>query len=313
MKERLLDLLICPVCLPEEHRLNEAIQEKLGEDILTGALTCSACGRVYRIEQGVALLDAALHPSQAYIHNKYETPAVVSSYLWSHYGDLLKEENSSDAYRRWTDMMRPHAGICIDAGTAVGRFAFEMTGKCDFVIGVDNARALIREARHLLLNRRRTITLKEEGWLTRTVEFVMPEDWDSQKAEFIVADALALPFRADMAASLASLNLVDKVPDPLMHLKEMNRVTGDEDAQFLLSDPFSWSEEAAPEKNWLGGQREGPYTLRGQTHIMKLLAGENHILQPPWNIEAEGRLWWHIRTHANHYEHIRSCYIKATR
>jgi len=313
MKKNLLDLLICPACLPEENRLTEKIDQELSEDIIAGRLICLACGRVYAIENGIALLDPALFPSKAYVDNKYETSPVVSSYLWSHYGDLLNEEQASDAYRRWSDLMRPDSGLCVDAGSAVGRFAFEMTRKCDFAVGVDNARSFIREARELMQNRRKTITLKEEGYLTRTVDFVLPEDWDCRKVEFIVADALALPFRADTVSSLASLNLLDKVPVPIKHLEEMNRVTRTEKAQFLLSDPFSWSEEVAPEQNWLGGQKQGPYQARGQEHLLKLLVGESNLLHPVWSIESYGSLWWKIRTHANHYEQIRSCYIKAVR
>ncbi len=309
----MLDIVICPACLPEERRLKETIQEERAGDIIEGRLICSACGREYFIEGGIAVLDAALHPSRAYEDNKYETPSVLSSYLWSHFGDMLNEENSSDAYRRWSALMQPHSGLCVDAGCAVGRFAFEMTAKCDFVIGVDNARAFIREARDLLLNRRKAIVLKEEGYMMRTCDFALPEEWDSRKAEFIVADALSLPFRSKGVSSFASLNLVDKVPLPLEHLREMNRVSRDMEAQFLLSDPFSWSEEAAPERNWLGGQRHGPYNSRGQEHIVKILEGEDGLLQPAWSVETQGRLWWKIRTHANHFEQIRSCYIKARR
>ncbi|MDY0045435.1 MAG: methyltransferase domain-containing protein, partial [Syntrophales bacterium] len=274
---------------------------------------CSCCGSKFQIESGTAILDPEIYLCDAYADNKYETSSVVSSYLWSHYSDLLHEENSSDAYRQWADLMKPHTGLCVDAGCAVGRFAFEMTTKCDFVIGVDNARAFIRNARELLINRRTTITLKEEGFITRTVDFALPEEWDSRKAEFIVADALSLPFRADSVSSLASLNLIDKVPLPLQHLQEANRVTRQHKAQFLLSDPYSWSEEVAQERNWLGGQKHGTYASHGQENILNLLTRENGLLQPSWTLETCGRLWWKIRTHANHYEQIRSCYLKAAR
>ncbi|MEE9936215.1 MAG: SAM-dependent methyltransferase, partial [Deltaproteobacteria bacterium] len=84
-------------------------------------------------------------------------------------------------------------------------------------------------------------------------------------------------------------------------------------AAFLLSDPYSWSEDAAREEDWLGGQRSGPYTQKGRDHIRRLLEGEGRILQPAWTCEEEGHVWWTLRTHANHYESIRSCYIRARR
>jgi uncharacterized protein YbaR (Trm112 family) len=313
MKKALLDILVCPACVPEESRLIERIDEEHGEDILTGSMCCPSCGREFPISQGIAILDPALPSTQTCTGNKYETPPVVSSYLWSHYSDLLNEENASEAYRVWSGLMRPHDGICVDAGCAVGRYAFEMTRKSDFVIGLDTSRAFIQAARELMLQRRMNITLKEEGYLTRTVGLVLPPEWDSRKVEFIVADALALPFKANTASSMSSLNLIDKVPVPMKHLMEADRVTGCENAQFLISDPFSWSEESSPERNWLGGQREGPYTSRAQEHIVRILAGEGSLLQPVWITESQGHVWWKIRTHANHFEQIRSCYIKAVR
>jgi uncharacterized protein YbaR (Trm112 family) len=313
MKRTLLDILACPVCLPEEKGLIAQIEELQGDDIVTGRLRCSSCAGDFPIRQGIAVLDPA-HPSRrSFEGNKYETPPVVSSYLWSHYCDLLKEENASEAYQVWAGLMTPHDGICIDAGCAVGRHAFEMTKKSDFVIGLDTSRAFVQAARELMLHRRMDITLKEEGHLTRTVEFVLPAEWPSHKAEFIVADALALPLKANTASSISSLNLIDKVPMPMKHLMEADRVTRRKSAQFLISDPFSWSEEAAPEGNWLGGQKEGSYTSRGHEHLLRILAGEGGLLQPGWTIETEGRVWWKIRTHANHFEQIRSCYLKAVR
>jgi SAM-dependent methyltransferase len=188
-----------------------------------------------------------------------------------------------------------------------------MTRKSDFVIGLDTSRAFIHAARDLMLHRHMKITLKEEGYLTRAVELALPDGWDCRKVEFIVADALSLPLRANTGSSLTSLNLMDKVYSPMQHLTEADRVTRPENGQFLLSDPFSWSEDAAPESNWLGGQRKGPYTSRGQEHILKILAGEGNLLKRGWTIESHGHVWWKIRTHANHYEQIRSCYIKAVR
>lgn len=309
MKKALLDLLICPACLPEERGLNETINTAAGEDILDGDLQCPRCRRVYRIRDGIADLD----PAGSRSVNKYETAPVVSSYLWSHYADLVNDENASDAYQRWAELMQPHAGLAIDAGTAVGRFTFEMARKSDFAVGIDNSRAFIRTARELMLQGEITVALKQEGHISTDMLLSLPAEWDCRKVEFIVADALALPFRAGSAGSFSSLNLIDKVPRPLRHLEEMNRVTRKAGAQFLLSDPFSWSEEAAGEEEWLGGKTSGPYAGRGLDNIMALLADDRNQLMPGWDITSYGHVWWKIRTHANHFEQIRSCYVKARR
>lgn len=47
MKKVLLDMLICPACLPAEARLRETVRESTGEEILEGKLHCAACDRIY--------------------------------------------------------------------------------------------------------------------------------------------------------------------------------------------------------------------------------------------------------------------------
>jgi SAM-dependent methyltransferase len=313
MKKALVNLLICPACLPGEWQLQATVNEISGDDIETGELRCPECCRVYPVAGGVADLDpnATLAGNQP--ANKYETAPVLSSYLWSHYADIFHDESASTAYRHWASLMEPHAGLAIDAGAAVGRFTFEMSRKSDLAVGVDNSRTFIRTARELMKRRTMTVPLKQEGNVYTEIALELPPAWDSDRVEFIVADALALPFRAGSAASLASLNLIDKVPRPLRHLEEMNRVTQATGAQFLLSDPFSWSVEVASEAEWLGGRTSGPFAGRGLDNVIALLAGNPDRLPPRWEIRSQGQVWWKIRTHANHFEKIRSCYIKASR
>ena len=273
---------------------------------------CQHCGARFPVTDGIALLDPHARDNDRQV-NKYEAAEVVSSYLWSQYGDLLDDDQASTAYATWAGMMRPQAGVALDAGGAVGRFAFEMSGRCDFAIGIDTSVAFVRAARQLMQERSLSFALKEEGQLGREATIRLPDDWRSERVEFLVANALALPLRRDAISLFASLNLVDKVPAPLDHLREMNRVTRDRDAQFLLSDPFSWSVEAAPAEAWLGGTSEGRFAGRGQANIACLLADQAGELAPAWQVDESGHVWWKIRTHANHYELIRSCFVRASR
>lgn len=313
MKRVLLNILICPACLPDETALDSRIIEEQGEDILEGSLACPQCGNIYPIQDGIAFLDPASLEKGAIRDSKYETAPVLSSYLWSHYGDILGDPEATPAYREWADLMRAHAGMAIDAGSAVGRFTFEMSLKSDFVVGVDNSWSFIRCARKLMMDRRMKVDLKEEGDLVRETVLSLPEAWDSRKVEFIVGDAQSLPFPTGAFSALASLNLIDKVPVPVRHMKEMHRLAGKRDSQFLVSDPFSWSQDAADQENWLGGTDRGPFSGRGMENIIALLTNETNGWSPPWQIEKEGHIWWKIRTHANHFELIRSCFVKAVR
>jgi len=308
-----MNMLICPACLPEEKALKIRKVKEEGEDILEGSLSCPRCKSVYPIRDGIAFLDPASFQGKPGSGSKYETPAVLSSYLWSHYADLLSDPEATGAYGEWADLVAPRSGMAIDAGSAVGRFTFEMSLKSEFAVGVDNSLAFVRCARQLMRDRRITMALKEEGRLARKETLSLPEAWDSRRVEFVVADAQALPFRSGAFSSLASLNLVDKLPFPARHLGEISRLAARKDAQFLFSDPFSWSEEAAEEREWLGGTQQGPYAGRGLQNIMAVLTRETSTGWPAWKIKRQGHVWWKIRTHANHFELIRSCYLKAVR
>ncbi|MBW6521477.1 MAG: methyltransferase domain-containing protein [Desulfoarculaceae bacterium] len=309
MKKQLVSRLICPACLPREYALQLEIRSAEDEDVVDGTLACCQCGSRFPILEGIAFLDPE-RPEQRQV-NRYEQEEVVSSYLWSHYGDLLGDEQATDAYRQWAGLMEPHGGLALDLGGAVGRFTFEMSCKCDLAVGVDRSLAFIKAARRFMQEGELRFTLKDEGLLGQEVVIRRPRQWQPQRVEFIVADAQRLPFAAQTASSVASLNLVDKLPFPAVHLTEINRVAGSSGSQLLLSDPFSWSLEAAALDQWLGGKADGPYAGKGLDNIEAIL-GQGGVT-PGWQVTRRDHVWWKIRSHSNHYELIRSCFIKARR
>ena len=139
------------------------------------------------------------------------------------------------------------------------------------------------------------------------------DKWFPEKVEFLVADAQRLPFRTGIFSSLASLNLLDKVPAPMEHLTEMNRVARKHGVEFLCSDPYSWSTDTAKVENWLGGKINGDFSGHGINNLIALLQGKKGHLLPEWTVKQDGSVWWKIRTHSNHFELIRSCFVKAVR
>jgi uncharacterized protein YbaR (Trm112 family) len=312
VKELLLEMVVCPVCLPDEIDLTAGIVEWKREDIIEGRLTCPRCGGVYPIQGGVAFLDPpALREAKA--ASKYESAPVASSYLWSHYGDILGDPEASSAYREWAGLISGTTGTALDIGSAVGRFTFEMSLTHDFAVGIDSSVSFVRMARELMIRGRKPVALRQEGLLTREETVVLPETWRTDRVEFIVADALALPFRGMRFATVVSLNVADKVPLPLKHLREANRVAREREVRFVFSDPFSWSAEVTREEDWLGGKDRGPYAGRGIDNIIALLEGRDGLLLPAWRITRQGDVSWKIRTHANHFELIRSLFVKAER
>jgi SAM-dependent methyltransferase len=313
MLRRLADLLICPACLPEETALSCHVDERRDEDVVRGALDCPRCGARYPISEGIAALLPAGDEGTGVPLSKYETPAVLASYLWSHYADLCGDPDAHRAYGAWADLIETRSGWALDAGCAVGRFAFELSRKSDFVVGLDTSVAFIKAARQLVRGRGLETEIPEEGRLTAPFRIDPPPDLDPGRVDFIVGDAMALPFPSGRFSILSSLNIVDKVPRPMVHLREMDRVAAKHGAQFLISDPFSWSEDVAAETDWLGGTLRGPLPGRGAHNIACLLEGGKAPMTGPWEIQKRGSVWWRIRNHRNHFELIRSCYVKARR
>jgi uncharacterized protein YbaR (Trm112 family) len=312
MKKWLTEILVCPSCLPRERRLRVNIYKEYHDDFMEGELICEQCGRSYPVRDGIAFLQIE-HPGEIDLDNRYESSPVLSSYLWSHYGDLLKDEEAFDTYVQWAGLIRENQGFCLDIGSAVGRFVFEMSKKSRFVVGIDNSISFIRAARELMVNRGKIIPLLQEGNLVKEEKLTLPAEWDMENIEFIVGDAMALPFRTGAFSALSSLNLIDKVPVPMKHFTEMNRVAQETDVQFLFSDPFSWSEYVAQQEDWLGGKMNGNFSGRGMDNVISLLEGKKGDLLPQWRVIQQGHVWWKIRTHINHFELIRSCFVKAER
>lgn len=316
MKELLLEYLVCPSCLPEEYGLSPRDLVKEGDDITWGLLFCPRCGNNYRVEEGIAYLtpDPYWKPSP---QNKYETLYGLSSYLWSHYHDLIGERGVIDAgglpYSAWADMINGNCGMCLDIGCAVGRFALEVSQKFDLVVGIDLSVTFIRAARALAGKGRIRAQLVQEGNIIADKEIALPDGWRPERVEFIVADCLRLPFRSDLFHAVTSLNVVDKVPSPLGHLKELNRVARLRGAECIVADPFSWSSDVAPPDEWLGGKTSGLFAGYGIDNIRKLLEGVHEFISPPWRVEQQSHRPWVIRNHRNHYEYIISHYVKARR
>ncbi len=312
MKRKILEYLICPACLPEEVPLRLGHAQISGREINEGVLECDRCRQVYGIERGVARV-AVQQGGLSGQGLRYETHDLLSAYLWSHYADLFEDPDSTMAYAQWAEQISPASGAALDAGCATGRFSFQMSSKCEFVVGVDLSESFIRMARRIMEERGLTFRIKEEGRIHSDRAFVLPPEWDSGKVEFIVADASALPFRSGSFSCVASLNLIDKIPRPLEHIREASRAARARGAQLLISDPFSWSEAVCAPDGWLGGVADGRFAGAGIDNIARLLSGEGGLADPAWEIARKGEVRWKIRNHRNHFELIRSLFVKAER
>lgn len=313
MKRFLLPHLICPACLPKEHRLQLTADVEEADDIVRGQLSCPRCRRHFPVREGVATLlpDPETGPSGG--QWRYEEEGMVERYLWSHYADLCGERANGDANGAWTAALGVGGDFALDAGCAVGRLTFAMAATSSGAVGCDLSAKFVRCARRLARERQMTFSLPLEGTLREEFRILLPASWRSDNVEFIVADALRLPFARESFSQSSSLNLLDRVSYPLAHLYEMNRVTRRREADFLFASPFSWANSPAPEELWLGGKSGGEYRGRGAENVRALLEGQGGIISPPWRIARSGTIEWKMRSHCNHHELINSHYLAAKR
>ena len=313
MKRVLLPLLICPACLPKEHPLDLSCGGERDGDIRDGTLSCRRCRRRYPIREGVAVLLPEPEEGPSGGQWKYEEAATVNSYLWSHFADLTGDPDAGTAYGDWAGCLATGGGRAFDAGCAVGRLTFEMAQRSEVAVGCDLSVAFVRTARRLAAKGRIDFSLPLEGNLREEFRVELPGHWRTDRTEFVVADALRIPFARGCFDQAASLNLVDRVRHPLAHLYEINRVASAAGASLLFSDPFSWSTANTPEEAWLGGTAAGPYAGRGIDNVRALLEGRDGIIAPPWRIDREGSVDWKLRSHHNHFELVRSRFLAALR
>jgi SAM-dependent methyltransferase len=282
MKEWLLKDLVCPDCLPGEHLLKlEEVEKKHGDDILEAALRCPRCGQNHPIAEGIAMVLPQASRMLAVQPTGYNSREMLSSYLWSHFCDMMKDPRATDAYQVWSSYFRPSTGTALDIGCSVGRISLELTRTHRRVVGVDTSRTFIQAARTLATQGCLSFDLMVEGHLSAPRTVTWDPGWHRDQVEFLVADAMALPFRADAFQTTTTINVLEKVPSPLDHLKEINRVTAPSDAMVVFSDPFSWDEKFSPPGAWLGGTDRGPYAGRGPEVVAGILAGDHGIFSPP--------------------------------
>jgi SAM-dependent methyltransferase/uncharacterized protein YbaR (Trm112 family) len=305
MHRRLLDLLICPRCLPAEKPLRANLRDRRGDEVVAALLECPKCRTAYPVSDGLATV---LPPGVP--EDRYASGDRLAGYLWSHYADLDGDPEAHQAFPAWGELLAGGASPVLDAGCAVGRLTFELARHAELVIGIDRSAGFILAARALARIGHLGYEVASEGELCETRTVRLPAGVPRERVEFLVADALALPFPAGLFGTTASLNLLDRVPLPRLHLSELSRVSARRAATLLLADPWSWSAGPALPEEWLGGRRSGPGVGHGRENVPRLLELTG---RPPWRMTGSGRIGWTLRHHRNHFELIYSDYFLASR
>ena len=137
MKEKLLDLLACPVCGGNLELVHEGPRED--REIIDGSLSCVKCDREYKIERGVPRF-AALAEVEA------DKAATAENFGWQWTNFTQDDARYADQFLGWLQPVRPEffkGKVILEGGCGKGRhtaLAHEWGAK--EIVGIDLSAAV---------------------------------------------------------------------------------------------------------------------------------------------------------------------------
>jgi 2-polyprenyl-3-methyl-5-hydroxy-6-metoxy-1,4-benzoquinol methylase len=189
MKIWLLKLLICPQCVTEES-LTVISEEKLGDEVIEGTLSCPICNREYLIVNGIPRF---VHPEENYAEN--------FGYQWHQFRatqiDRISVHSLSRSRllndTRWSiEWMQ--GKLILDAGCGAGRFTDELAQcgarvvACDISTAVDACK--------------------------QTVDDPAGQTSNRGDVEVVQANLLAMPFKKGAFDAIHCAGVIQHTPDP---------------------------------------------------------------------------------------------------
>lgn len=230
-----------------------------GDECIEGFLTCNTCNSQYPIIQGVPIVLQNFHEyarQRIITYGKWiinskssklrdflksvgmkirfptsndlyeENHLLYRAYSYNHHNyhfdnrllSLLKKKIEPDhIYKMLRKKNLNLGGVGLDIGCSFGSSTFELAKRLPFVFGVDLSFSFILEARKII-----------HAKMVKNVEF-------------IVSDAINLPFESRFFQCVITLNLVDRV-DPHKLLASINSCIKD-NGKLVLVDPYHFVNE----------------------------------------------------------------------
>lgn len=232
--------------------------------------------------------------------NPYETPRLVSEYLFFHYaspddvagGMPVPREALDFPVRLVAELLDPArpAATALDVGCAVGRSSFELARTIPRVIGIDYSQAFVEAARAMQAGGHLDGAVASEGDRLQAFRAEIPPGIDVGRVEFETGDATDL--RAGLAGFdvVLAANLLCRLPEPAKFLSRLPELVAP-GGQLLLATPFSWLPEFTPRAHWIGGAGEASWEVLRRT------------LEPDFALDMEKDLPFMIREHRRKFQY----------
>ena len=334
---------ICPSCKRDYGKqVKLQLQVRQGDQqwVEEGVLFCSECRSLYPIIHGVPILvpDVQTYLSNSQLHLLWDdrlsfftqqwlaessgpasgfelTRQYLSTYCWTHYGDLDPELKGPPSYllnlvdNLQTAETNLESGLHLEIGCSVGRSTFEVAKQNQQpTLGIDINFSMIRTAQRILRQKHLRYGLRKVGITYKWREYQVSLE-GSEFVDFWVADALCLPFSDKTIQTIHSMNVLDCVSDPLQHLKEMSRVQK-AGGKIGVVCPYDWSPNATEYTSWMGGRNQMQPLSGSSDEIIRWVLSEQGPLAElqntkilyeqkdlPWAIRIHDRSVMHYKTH----------------
>ena len=147
MKEKLLDLLACPVCGGDLNLVHEGPREE--NEIIEGSLSCLKCDREYEIERGVPRFAALAEVEK-------EKAATAENFGWQWTNFTQEDEKYAEQFLGWLQPVRPEffkGKVVLEGGCGKGRHtALSHAWGAKEIVGIDLSAAVdsaFEATRHL--------------------------------------------------------------------------------------------------------------------------------------------------------------------
>lgn len=165
---------------------------------------------------------------------RYETKAMLKSYLSAQYGVFLNPQNlvTEKYYQQLLEIAQTYIKdkVCLDVGCATGRFVFEYANRgSKSSTGIDTSSVFIAKCNEI----------KEVG-----LENFHPT---INNVVFLVDDILLTKLNSGNYDFISCVSVLDRVKDPFELVETLLRLLKN-DGILLLSSPNDWNNSPAPKR-----------------------------------------------------------------
>ena len=127
----------------------------------------------------------------------------------------------------------------------------------------------------------------------------------TSNTEFIVADAVNLPFASSSFGTATCFNLIDVVESPEKLLDSLSRILNTE-GDLIIADPYHWILAHEKQEDWIGGKLAGKYSGLSEEAVNRALEDKGFAIDA-----EEDEIPWLLRIHDRAYDFYKIHLIEA--